>query len=205
MAAAPAMAQEIDREAMMKWMDAKVIHYKIVGEYSGEVPIMGQGGGGLMAKVTDRFEVEFDYDNSTYKLLGTPIIRNFPTKSEVVYDKRNSNCPAPRVDGAFEFSTVTAITQDAPMRFTYSMRRDFVGGAVPSMALECGSANFVAASMTLSMKVVGLGMGMHMARLQPGQSNGEITRTPDGKSFVMKGPESEHIGWVWTVTPTIVK
>jgi len=204
MAAAPAVAQAIDFETMLKWTAAQVIHYKIVGEYSGEVPIMGQGGGGLMAKVTDRFEVEFDLQNNVNKLLGTPVIRNFPTKSEVVYDKRNKPCPAPRVDGAFEFSTVTAITAGG-VGLTYSFRRDFVGGVVPSMALECGSSNFVAMSETLSMKVVGVGVGIAMATLQPGKSNGEMTMTSDGKSLVMKGPNSEHIGWVWTVTPTIVK
>lgn len=196
---APAIAQQADVNAMVKWMSAPVVHYKVVGEYTGEVGIMGTGPGpgGVMAKVSDRVEFEFDVDGQM-KLLSTPIIRNAPTKSEISYEQR---CPSPRIDGTFEFMTVSSLTQQVASTFEFAMTRNFVGGVVSYMGEgKCGVSNFTATS-EMSKKVITFVIPMMMAIGEPGKPlpGGEATMTADGKSIVQKRDD----GWVWTTTPTI--
>jgi hypothetical protein len=68
--ASPASGQDVD--AMARWTAATVIRYRVVGEYSG-----AQNG---LAEVTDRLEFDFDWDQTEMKIVGKPVIRNFPTK-----------------------------------------------------------------------------------------------------------------------------
>jgi len=188
-----APAQQPDVNAMVKWMSAAVIHYRYVGEYAGEVQIMGTGpGGGAMAKVADRVEFELDWHQKEARLVGTPVLKNYPTRSDLVPDTR-LGCPAPRIQGAFEFSTATSVAPKSPgiAWVTLAMKRDLVGGAVAYAGDDCAVRNYEAKSDTLS-KDLALPPGLLMAR--PGGP-----KTPDGKSLIQKDSD----GWVWTITPTI--
>src|SRR5262245_25988632 len=74
-------AQDID--AMAKWTALTIVHYVAVGEYSGTQPVITAAKEvdlGWAAQVTDRVEIEFDWDQQEMKLVGKSAIRNFPTK-----------------------------------------------------------------------------------------------------------------------------
>jgi hypothetical protein len=198
LAATPAAAQQPDVNAMVKWMSAAVIHYRYVGEYSDQSAIngspVGEGQvGGLSAKVSDRIEFELDWNQTEMKVVGAPVVKNFPTKVELLPETR---CPDPQVEGVFEFATLTSITAPSPgtPRIALALKRDYVGGTVAYMGEgKCGTSRFAAGSET-SSKDVDLVNGMMMVEMP-----GSPPKTPDGKSLMQK----DNDGWAWTITPTI--
>jgi hypothetical protein len=48
-------AQDIN--AMARWTSLKVVHYRVVGEFSGPIDE-----GGISARVIDSVDIEFDWD-----------------------------------------------------------------------------------------------------------------------------------------------
>ena len=85
--ACPAWAQDTD--AMLKWTEAKVVHYRVVGEFSRTIGILAEDGpSGGNAPVTDRVEIEFDWNQENNKIVGKPVIRNFPTKVGTIVRSR---------------------------------------------------------------------------------------------------------------------
>jgi len=199
LAATPAAAQEPAFLVMARWQSAAVIHYRYVGEYSDQGPIngspVGEGQvGGVRAKYSDRIEFEFDWNQPEMKIVGTPVVKNVPTKVELLPETR---CPAPQLEGVFEFATVTSIAgppSPGDPRLTLAITSDYVGGAVPYMGEgTCGTSHFKAESGPWSLKVDLVNAILMVA--MPGSP----PKTPDGKSLIVKGND----GWGWTVTPTI--
>lgn len=209
MCSTPAWAQDMD--AMVKWTEAKVIHYRVVGEFSSTMNILS---GRDKAPVTDRVEIEFDWNQEENKLVGTPVIRNFPTKMGPIVPLLD--CPAPKVSGAFEFTTVLSLKDqaDATLRMAapgviMASRRDNPTGEAPllpdSASRSCGATwEKVAAKSVTTSDVFGIPLAMMLAM---GQAGGEKI-TPDGKSIIVEhdaGAIRAQEGWTWTFTPTIVK
>jgi len=197
--AAPASAQDLD--AMLRWTEATVVHYRVVGEFSGEVPILGEWSAHRHASVADHVEFELDWNQADFNLVAKPVIRNTPTKVERVIPL--PGCPAMKVEGTLEQLTLTAVRTDDAMRYSgiviLDTRRDQPAGSYPygGEGVPCGGAwqTSPARSETTTMNVQ-LPPGMMLVR------PGGFTLTPDKKSFVEK---DEGTGWTWTITPTIDK
>jgi hypothetical protein len=102
---APVAAQDVD--AMAKWTAYTVVHYKVVGEYSGLAPVLVAKSLNRQAQVTDRVEFELDWNQQEFKLVGTPVVRNFPSKLGATAPV--PNCPTPRVEGSFELMTLQTV------------------------------------------------------------------------------------------------
>jgi hypothetical protein len=64
---------------MMKWSAAEIVHYDVLADFSGEVEIMRAQGTPYRTQVKDRVEVGFDWNQNETKLVGTPVVKNFPT------------------------------------------------------------------------------------------------------------------------------
>ena len=203
----PAWAQDMD--AMAKWTAAKVVHYRVVGEFSGAVNILSIRD---RATVTDRVEIEFDWNQEENKVVGKPIIRNLPTKLGAIAPL--AECPAPKVNGAFEFITILSVKDqpDETMRMAAAGiviegRRDHPAGEAPVIPnraeAPCGTTwEKVEAKSETTSEVLTVPVAMMLAMGKAGGAN----ITPDGKSFVEKfGAGTKHAGWTWTYTPTIVK
>lgn len=203
--ARPVWAQDTD--AMLKWTETKVVHYRAVGEFSGTLNILPRGG----AAVTDRVEIDFDWNQEENKLVGEPAIKNFPTKTGAIVPMEG--CPAPKVNGAFEFITILSLKDqpDETVRMSAAglimeSRRDYPAGEVPllpnSAASSCGSTwEKLAAKSLAASEVLPVPLAMMLAM---GKMGGNIT--PDGKSFVNKFDAGTiNAGWTWTYTPTPVK
>lgn len=205
----PARASAQDMNAMAKWTEAKVVHYRVVGEFSGVVDILLAGHN---LAVTDRVEIEFDWNQEHNKLVGTPVIRNFPTKAGAIVP--GVACPAPKVNGAFEFTTILSLkdqpdetTRMAAAGVVMESRRDHPAAEVPTKPpraeASCGDtwAKLPAKSVPAS-EVLPVPLAMMLAMGPMGGGN----ISPDGKSFVEKfEPGTVNVGWTWTYTPTIVK
>ena len=96
-------AQNMD--LMAKWTSATVVNYKVVADFSGEAVLFTADGLPGRGMVTDRFEVEFDWNQSEFAMIGKPIIKNFPSK--LVSVLKNGTCTT-TVSGAFEHATTLA-------------------------------------------------------------------------------------------------
>lgn len=229
--AASPSAQDID--AMARWTSYKIVHYKMVGEFSGETVLMKGSGRSAIdhvtARVTDRVEVEFDWDQQEFDLAGKPVIRNFPTKvvsMNLVFESSHlgkvyrSTCPEPKPSGPFELLTGVSVKTD-DMRMSgfvnFEVRRDQPGGTFASVFpaddarasekdAKCGdfweTAKPVSETSTMSLMAV---PGMFLAMPITDPSGMKISA--DKKSIILppgKQGATNH-GWTWTVTPTGVK
>jgi hypothetical protein len=183
--ASPAAGQDID--AMARWTAATVIRYRVVGEYAGV-----QNG---LAEVTDRLEFEFDWDQTEMKIVGKPVIRNFPTKVGKV--GAGPGCGPYKIEGPLEFATVTAVEVHPTMGMSGVLVLKSTQDEPASATCSIGDSG-VPVWTTWKAKTVshdiGFMVGQPVMLGLPGQS------TPDGKSLIVKGD-----GWTWTQTPTIVK
>ena len=193
---------------MLKWTETKVVHYRVVGEFSATLNILPRS----EAAVTDRVEIDFDWSQEENKLVGAPAIRNFPTKTGTMVPLLG--CPAPKVNGAFEYITILSLKDqpDESMRMgaaglVMESKRDYPAAEVPllpdSSAASCGSTwEKVAAASPASSEVLPVPLAMLLAMGKAGGSN----ISPDGKSFVNKFEAgAPNAGWTWTYTPTPVK
>ena len=220
--ASPAPAQ--DMEAMAKWTSYTIVHYKAVGEFSGEVTLLTGSGKRvpteIKAQASDRIEVEFDWNQQEFNLVGKPVIRNFPTKlGSVVFPGlppalSAKTCPAPKTDSALELVTGLSLKADEGMRMSgfvnLEVRRDQPAGSYPAFGNTdtCGeiwetSKAVSETSSTLLMAVP----GMYLVMPAMPDAQGGMKISADRKSIVVPPGKdgASNYGWTWTYTPTGVK
>ena len=204
-----ALAQDTD--AMLKWTETKIIHYRAVGEFSGPFDIL-PGDHSVGTPVTDRVEMEFDWNQEENKLVGAPAIKNFPSKTGALAPL--AGCPMSKVNGAFEFITILSLKDQADETVRMASaglvmegRRDYPPGEVPllpkSAAASCGSTwESVDAKSIATSEVLQVPLAMMLAMGKMGGDN----IAPDGKSLVYRFEAGTvNAGWTWTYTPTPVK
>lgn len=198
--ARPAAAQDLD--AQLKWTEAKVVHYRIAGDFAGKVGIMSSEHTMRNAALTDHVEFEFDWDNQEMAILGTPVLRNSPTKIVALDPSPIEGCPPVRIDVAPEFATVTKVKAMSVL-LQIEFKQQSAKGALPWIGLgaqsSCGAVwEEVAPSERTQEISLQLPPGMMLA-MAPGTTGYDVSK--DGKSMLTK-PEN---GWTWAITPSIVK
>ena len=205
-----------DVEAMAKWTALTVVHYLAVGEYSGTQPFIAPAkevSMGWSVPVTDRVEIEFDWDQQEMKLVGKSAIRNFPSKpggAASIQGPAAKLCPQPKPAGAVEVATVSNLRDtggNGTLRLSgvveFDAKRDVPGGEVPlpetdttgNVLLGCGK-RWGTAAQTSSTSTMNFLIPPAMALAMPGA----IPISADKKSLIVKGKE-----WTWTFTPSPVK
>ncbi len=198
--AQPAAGQDLD--AMTKWTAAKVVHYKIIGDFAGKVVILHGEHTLRNGMVTDHVEFEFDWDNQEMTLLGTPVMRNAPTKLGAIDPSPIEGCPPPRIAKAPEFATVTQVKAMSVL-LQIEFNQQSGEGALPWISerasSKCGDLWDPSTSASLTQTVeLQLPHGMMLA-MPPEQSGYDLSK--DAKSLLPK-PEN---GWSWVITPSIVR
>jgi hypothetical protein len=194
-----AAAQDLD--AQLKWTEAKVVHYKIAGDFSGKMRILGGEHTIRNAEVSDHIEFEFDWNNQEMTLLGTPVLRNTPTKLGAIDPSPIEGCPPVRIDKPAEFASVTRVTAMSVL-LKIEFTQQAAEGALPWIAStnsKCGdlwdSSGPGAATQTVDLQLPP-GMMLAMPKEQTGYD-----LSKDGKSLI---PRPEN-GWAWVITPSIVR
>ena len=77
---APTRGAAQDADAMARWTGYEVVHYRVVGQYSGVTRILlGRQGLYRAAPVQDRVVIDFDWNQQEMKVVSTPAIQNFPS------------------------------------------------------------------------------------------------------------------------------
>jgi hypothetical protein len=193
-----------DLDAMTKWTEAKVIHYLIVGDFAGKMGILNGAHTIRHAAIADRIELEFDWDNQGMAILGSPVLRNAPTKLGAIDPPPPdiTGCPPARIDEAPEFATAIRVTA-AFVLLQIELKQQSAAGALPWLGERgmgrCGDSWDPSLSAEATFEVqLQLPPGMLLA--MPPESTG-YDLSKDGKSLLSK-PEN---GWSWVITPTIVR
>ena len=184
-------AQDID--AMAKWTALTIVHYRVVGEYSGETQLLASTL--TKAQATDRVEFELDWNQFDMKMAGEATVKNTPTQFTPI---GVGGCPAPRVNGALEVATLLSVKDAVAGHVNVALKNDKPAGARPVASEEgpCGTTwEDLAASSTTKDQMLTIPPAMMLAM---GPNPGMVT--PDGKSMFVKGE-----GWTWTFTPTAVR
>ena len=194
-------AQNVD--LMAKWTAATVVNYKVTGEFSGEAVLFTADKMPGRGTVTDRFEVEFDWNPSEFAMIGTPIIKNFPSK--LVSVLKNGTCTT-TVSGAFEHATVVELRNDPALGMANAVhaevQRELPAGTVAGVN-EVGPCAAIRQATARSVRhriAVPAPNGMMLA-----MPSGQAGYQHNGKAFIIKATSSTEKGWTYTVTPTIVK
>ena len=105
----PAAGQSADEIA--RWTAAKVVHYHMVGVYDGPAVIAYRRTAG-QATVTDRVEIDLDWDVKANAIVGEPKIVNAASE---VRELRNehASCPPPAPAGRTDHLDVKTVTTSA--------------------------------------------------------------------------------------------
>lgn len=198
--ARPPAARGQDVDAMMKWGQAQVLHWHVVGEFAGKAVVF-KGTAWQPVPTTDRVELDFDWNNIEQKLIGKAVFKNFPSRSDPLVIQpqlaKIPGCEPPRLNGPFEYFTMMDAVSDSMTIVELKGKRDYPGGAiwfVDEISGKCGPSQKEAGSETASVRVV-VPPGVAMAT--PGF---EMTR--DRRSIITR---NEPAGWTWTLTPGIVR
>lgn len=199
---APHRAAGQDLDAQLKWTEAKVVHYRIAGDFFGKMRVLGGEHTIRNAEISDHIEFEFDWDNQEMTLLGTPVLRNTPTKLGAIDPSPIEGCPPVRIDKPAEFASVTRVTAMSIL-LKIEFTQQAAEGALPWIGRnansKCGDvwdpSGPASGTQTVDLQ---LPPGMMLA-LPPEQSG--YTLSKDSKSLIPK-PQN---GWAWVITPTIVK
>jgi hypothetical protein len=185
---------QFNQELMMKWAAVSVIHYSVVGDYEGEDMVVRGGTNGL-AHVTDHVEIGFDFDQTEAKLIGTPVIKDFPSTMGAIRNGADG-CLPPTLSGTYEHSTIESLEPGLAGQLAMTVRTDYPAA---TMMLVCTSGKQAVDAHSEVQHEEFFVPGV-MILAMPGEQSSDMTISEDGKSIVIK----RH-GWTYVYTPTPVR
>lgn len=193
---APTASGPASMEAITDLASSTVIHWSVVGDYSGDDLILNVGTSGH-APVTDHVEIGFDYTTEgNGGLTGEPAVTNF---ASVMGALRNGadGCRAPTVSGSYEHSTIEQLKAGLGGQLTMVVRTDYPAGDVP-VACTGGNQHSPASASTTETDFIVPGIALLMMGDQ--LTGDDIRVSPDKRSLIVK-----RDGWTYTYTPSKVR
>ena len=188
----PAAAQSAD--AIARWTAATVVHYHMVGVYDGPAVIAYREPAG-QATVTDRVEIDLDWDIKASAIVGDPKIVNAASE---VRELRNvdKSCPPPVPNGPYDhFDVKTIATSRGALELKGT--RSF-----PSIRVVSGCQGVEEPRTIRAWEqdvVERMVVPSPLMLAAPAHSVPNLTVSEDKASFTIKGG-----AWTWTYTPAIV-
>ncbi len=189
---APALAGQ--DAAIARWAAATVVHYHVVGVFDGPAVIAYREPAG-QATVSDRVEIDLDWNLKTNAIVGEPTIVNAASE---VRELRNmhASCPVPTPNGPYDHIDVKTITAAGGTLELKGIR------SFPSIKVVAGCQG-VQDPRTIrpwEQEVVErMVVPSPLMLAAPSGSDPNLTVSEDKASFTIKsGP------WTWTYTPTLV-
>jgi hypothetical protein len=191
----PADAQPADASAIAKWTAAKVVHYRMAGVYDGPAIIAYREPAG-QATVSDRVEIELDWDLAASTIIGEPTIVNAATEARELRNT-HASCPAPSPTGPYDHIDVKTVTAAGgalelhgtrsfpPVRVVAGCQGVQEPRTVPPWEQEVVERMVVPSPLMLAA---------------PAGSDANLTVSADKASFTIKSG-----AWTWTYTPTVVR
>lgn len=175
----------------MKWADADLVRYHIVGVYQGRADVAA-GSDVAYADVTDRVTIDLTWKQSEAALVGTPAIVN---EKSVVTNPRNydAKCAPPTLKGDYEHYTVLSAKDGLGAILELQVQTTYP--AVDVVQFCTGSKKAVAGKV--ETQAIPLPVVSPMMFALPLTGNEGVTISADRKSLIVKKD-----GWTWTYTPT---
>lgn len=192
----PTASGPASMKAIADLASSTVIHWSVVGDYSGEDLILNVGTSGY-APVTDHVEIGFDFTTEGNSgLTGEPAVTNF---ASVMGALRNGadGCRAPTASGSYEHSTIEQLNAGPGGQLTMVVRTDYPAGDVP-VACTGGNQHSPARSSTTETDFIVPGIALLMMGDQ--LTGDDIRVSPDKRSLIVK-----RDGWTYTYTPSKVR
>lgn len=187
---APAQAQQMDMDAMMRWASVDVVRYHIVGEYQGQASIASDASG--QADVTDRVVIDLTWKLSEAKLVGTPRFENSKSTVTNLRD-REPSCLPPVLKGEYDHYELLAIKEGLSGGLELQVQTSY---PVVEVAQFCtASRRSVPASNKTRPEQFAVVSPVMFGMPLPDSDNLRIS--PDKKSLIHKKD-----GWTWTFTPS---
>ena len=197
LAACPALAhpQSADVSAIARWTAATVVHYRMVGIYEGPAVIAYREPAG-QATVTDRVEIELDWDLKANAIVGEPTIGNAATE---VRDLRNTHasCPPPSPQGPYDHLDLQSVAASGGALELKGIR------VFPSIKVVdgCQGVQEPGTVQPWEQEIVErMVVPSPLMLVAPAGSDQNLTVSADRASFTLKNG-----AWTWTYTPTLVK
>ena len=192
LASAPSFAQEMDMNEMVKWAQAKLIRYHVVGQHDGKATVSSTGSG--YGDVHDTVTLDFNWDLSA-GLVGQVAFKNAQTSVTNLRDFE-AKCVPPIIKGPFEFLDVKSVTPGVSMTLVLTGTTSY---PVVEVAKFCTSRTSVPAKVVdrrIEIEVMSpvlFGMGAAPA------ANVKVNKS--NHTLVVTKPD----GWVWTFSPAVAK
>jgi len=190
-----AHSQAADAGAIAKWTAATVVHYHMVGVFDGPAVIAYREPAG-QATVTDRVEVDLDWNLKTNVIVGEPTIVNAASE---VRELRNTHasCPVPTPNGPYDHLDVKTIAVAGGALELKGIR------SFPSIKVVSGCQG-VQEPRTIrpwEQEIVErMVVPSPLMLAAPPGSDKNLTVSADKASFTIKNG-----AWTWTYTPTLVQ
>jgi hypothetical protein len=193
-AAAAPESQSAAADGIARWTAAKVVHYRMVGAYDGPAVIAYREPSG-QATVTDRVEIELDWDLKANAIVGEPKIVNAASE---VRELRNihASCPPPTPNGPYDHFDVKTIAVSRGALELKGIR------SFPSIRVVTGCQGVQEPRTVRPWEqevVERMVVPSPLMLAAPAHSVPNVTVSADKASFTIKGG-----AWTWTYTPTIV-
>lgn len=166
------------------------VRYRVVGVYRDRTNVSADPNWMAYADVTDRVELQLDWQLSEAKLIGAASLQN---AKATLANPRNpeAKCAPPSVQGPFEYDLKSA-EQGIGGALRLHVQTSFPPVQVHQFCT--GALKAIAAKQTMVTHDLMVPPPSMLAMQLP--ANGEMTRSADGNSLVhRKG------GWTWTFTP----
>ncbi len=195
-AATVSRAEQGDVPAITKWAGATVVHYHMVGVYDGPAVIAYREPAG-QATVSDRVEIDLDWDLKARAVVGEPKIVNAATE---VRELRNTHasCPAPTPNGPYDHLTLASVTASGGGALELKGTRSFPSVAVVGGCQGVQDPRTVRAWEQEIVERMVVPSPLMLAA--PTGSDKNLTVSADKTSFTIKSG-----AWTWTYTPTLVQ
>ena len=190
---APALAHQ-DAGAIARWTAAKVVHYHMVGVYDGAAVIAYREPAG-QATVTDRVEIDLDWDLKASAIVGEPKIVNAASEVRELHNVHKS-CPPPVPNGPYDHFDLKTIAVSGGALELKGIR------SFPSIRVVSGCQGVEEPRTIRAWEqdvVERMVVPSPLMLAAPAGSDKNLTVSADKASFTIKSG-----AWTWTYTPTLV-
>ena len=189
--AASSSAQQVDMQAVMRWSNAKVARFHVVGAYAKRTVIAYQAGSYAQGDVTDGLTLDFDWNLRENSIVGEVKMQNAASKVGALASVEAA-CKPPLPKGDYEHLTATAARAGAGMLLDVDGMRHYPNVDVAGCEADT-SYHRVAAKDETVMEHIPVPNPMMLAVA----GGGNVTVAADKQSFTVQAN-----GWTWTYTPT---
>jgi hypothetical protein len=190
---APAQGQQMDREVMMRWSRAQIVHYHIVGVYQAQTDVIGDANWIGYADVKDRVIIDLNWKLSASMFVGTPIIVN---EKSTISNLRNyqPGCAPPVLKGEYEHYDLLGMKAGMAGALELQVRTTYPAAEV----VQSCTGTHKAVPGNIDVRPEDFVVPSPVMLAMPLPDSDDLSISKDKKSFIVK-----KNGWTWTFTPSI--